>query len=155
MFGLLLSGKGSDGLDITVGLDGDTAQFALLQQHGEDIFCGVETEKLAVVALLVANAVAQYQIEKVPLSVAFQGCLAEMGIGRDKVVRLHHKIGEVALAAAGHEDFLAYLIGLFQYQHTSTSLAGSEGTEQAGGAGAENDGIKGEVGWLHWGGTAG
>jgi hypothetical protein len=57
------------------------------------------------------------------------------------------EVGEVAAASAGDEDFFADAIGAFDERDAAGALGRFGGAEEAGGAGAEDDGVVG-VGWI-------
>jgi hypothetical protein len=66
----------------------------------------------------------------------------EVFVRGDKIFRPAMKVGEIAAATAGDQDFLADAIGVLQYGDASAAFAGLDGAEQAGGAGAKNQGVK-------------
>ena len=50
-------------------------------------------------------------------------------------------ISKITSAAAGNEDFLAGPRGALDHSNTAAALAGFDGAQEAGGAGAENHSI--------------
>ena len=52
------------------------------------------------------------------------------------------QIGEVAAAAAGHQDFAARFFTVIQQQYPAAALAGLRGAKQTRGPGADDDAIK-------------
>src|SRR6202030_4875098 len=73
--------------------------------------------------------------------VASQSGFSKVGIRGDEVFGAAMKIGEIAAAAAGDEDFFACTRGTFEDGHASTALPCFNGAHQACGTGAENHGI--------------
>jgi hypothetical protein len=55
--------------------------------------------------------------DEVPLGVAGQGGFAEMRVLREEIAGLGVHVGEIAAATAGHQDFLAGLVGVVEQQH--------------------------------------
>jgi hypothetical protein len=51
------------------------------------------------------------------------------------------KVGEIAAAAAGDQNLLADSVRAFDHQDAPATLAGFHGTDQAGGAGSQNDDV--------------
>ncbi|MNR25023.1 hypothetical protein D3C85_1421430 [compost metagenome] len=136
-FGLL------DLLDAGVHADLGAGLIAFGQQHVEDVTGLVVAEQLAELLLVVGHAMLAHQLDEVPLGVAGQGRLAEMRILREEVARLGIHVGEVAAAAAGHEDLLAGLVGVVEHQYPAATAGAELGAHQAGGAGAEDDHVGG------------
>jgi hypothetical protein len=64
-----------------------------------------------------------------------------MPIGRNEIVRAGVQVGEITASAAGDQNLLADPIRAFEQQDTPASLAGFEGTHQAGSARSENDDV--------------
>ncbi|MCY1176358.1 hypothetical protein D9M73_166250 [compost metagenome] len=120
-----------------------TRLVAFGQQHVEDVAGLVVTEQLAELLLVVRHAVLAHQLDEVPLGVAGQGRLAEVRVVRKEVGRLGVQVGEVAAPAAGHEDFLAWLVGVVEQQHPAAATGTELGAHQAGGAGAKDDHVGG------------
>jgi hypothetical protein len=114
---------------------------ALAQQQFENVTGLVVAEQLPEFFLVVRHAVLGHQLDEIPLGVAGQGRLAEVAVLREEVARLGVHIGEVAAAAAGHEDFLAGLVGVVDQQHAAAAHGGREGAHQARGPGANDDDI--------------
>lgn len=56
----------------------------------------------------------------------------------DKVLRPAMKVGEIAPSTAGDQDFLADALSVLQDGDTPSALAGFDGAEQSGSAGAKN-----------------
>jgi len=56
--------------------------------------------------------------------------------------RIQVAVGEIAAAAAGDADLLRDLVGMVDQQHLHAALAGEGGTQQAGGAGTDHEGIE-------------
>ena len=79
------------------------------------------------------------QVNEIPLRIAAQGRLAEVGIPGDVVLRLDIKIGEVAPAPTGHEDLFAWLVGFLQDQYTFVSVCSGHGAHQTSGTSPENN----------------
>ena len=48
-------------------------------------------------------------------------------------------VREVAATAAGHQDFLAYLVGAFQHNNLAAALACGDCAHEAGSACSDND----------------
>ena len=53
------------------------------------------------------------------------------------------KVGEVAAAPSGDENFLSQTIGVLEHGDATTALAGFHGTHQSRRAAAENECIEG------------
>ena len=87
------------------------------------------------------NAVTFHQLNKVPGAVALERRFAEMRIGGDEVFRGGIQVGEIAATAAGHEDFLARLVGVIQHQHPMALIGSRGGTHQSGRTGADHHNI--------------
>jgi hypothetical protein len=81
------------------------------------------------------------EAHEVRRSVAGQRRFGEVWIGGKEILRAGVQVGEVAAAAAGDQDFLADSIRAFEHQNIAASLAGFNGTHQAGRAGPENDDV--------------
>jgi hypothetical protein len=53
------------------------------------------------------------------------------------------KVSEIATTATGNEDFFADAVGVLEYGDAAAAFACFESAEEAGGAGAEHQNIKG------------
>ena len=80
---------------------------AFVQQHLHDLLRRVVAEQLAEFLLVPGDAVALDHGDEIPWRVAGQRALAEMRIRRQEVGRRRAGVGEVAAAAARHQDLLA------------------------------------------------
>lgn len=102
---------------------------------------------------MVGNAVSVHQRDEVGGCEARQGRAAELGVLSHKMLvrRTHVQIavGEVAASAARDADLLGHLGRMIDQQHLQALLAGLGRAEQAGGTGADDDGVK------IWKGTCG
>ena len=114
---------------------------AFLLEHRSDIACRSIAEQLAKLFLVVGDAVFFDESYEVGRSVAGERRFGEVWIGRKEILRAGVQVGEVAAAAAGDEDFLADSIRAFEHQNTPATLAGLNGTHQAGRTGSENDDV--------------
>jgi hypothetical protein len=74
--------------------------------------------------------------------VAGEGGFGEVRIGGEEILRRAVKIGEVGAATAGDEDFAAEAIGAFEKSDATAAFAAFGGTEETGGAGAEDEDIE-------------
>src|ERR1700730_15923794 len=106
-------------------------------EHVGDIAGGAVAEKLAQSFFVVRNRMALNQGDEVGGCVAGQSGFSKVGIRGDEVFGAAMKIGEIAAAAAGDEDFFACTRGTFEDGHASTALPCFNGAHQACGTGAE------------------
>lgn len=61
-----------------------------------------------------------------------------MGIGGQEVFRRNLKVGEIAAAAAGDENFFADFLAAFDHQDAPAAFARLDGAHQTGSATAED-----------------
>jgi hypothetical protein len=98
------------------------------------------------VLFVVGNAVLVHQRDEVGGREAREGRAAELRVLPHKMLvrRTHVQIavGEVAAPAARDADFLGHFVGVIDQQHLQAALAGLGCAEQAGGTGADDDGVK-------------
>ncbi len=124
----------------------DLAGLAFGQQHPDQVFGRSVREELALVLLVVGDAVAFDQRDEVRRGVARQRRARELRVLSHEVPvgRTHVQVavGEVAAPAAGDADLLGHLLGMVDEQHLQPPLAGLRGAEQAGGAGTDDDGVE-------------
>ena len=103
-------------------------------------------KQLALVLFVVGNAVSVHQRDEVGRREARQGRAAELRVLPHKMLvrRTHVQIavGEVAAPAARDADLLGHLGRMIDQQHFQALLAGLGRAEQAGGTGADDDGVK-------------
>src|SRR5260370_16873703 len=102
----------------------DVGRRALRQQHREDLARRSVTEKLAKSFLVIADAMAFDQGDEIVLRVAAERGFAEMRVGGKKALRRYFKIGEIAAAAARHENLAPPLISVFAHQHAPPPIPG-------------------------------
>jgi len=137
----VLGGAG-DGGDVGLAADFDAGIAAFGEEHVEDLLSGTVAEELAEGFLVPGDAVVFDEGEEVLRGVAGEGGFGEVGIGGEEVSGAGVAVGEVATAAAGDEDFAARLGVVFEDKNAKAAAGGVEGAEEAGGAGAEDDGVK-------------
>jgi hypothetical protein len=89
------------------------------------------------------DAVAFDHVEKVPGRETRQRGFAEMPVRREEIGRRGAGIGEIAAAAAGHQDLLAAAVGMFNHQHAPAALAGGQRAHQTGRTAADHQRIEG------------
>jgi hypothetical protein len=82
----------------------------------------MQAKQLSVFALFVFEPVPLHQVDKVPLRVLTQRRLAKVLVGRQKVLRLDIEIGEIAAAAARHQDFFTDLICTLEQENLTAAL---------------------------------
>ena len=87
---------------------------------------------------MVRHTVLGDHADEIPLGVAGQGGFAEVRILREKIARFCVHIGEIATATAGHQDFLARLVGVVEQHHLASSTGSGQGAHQACGASAND-----------------
>ena len=75
------------------------------------------------------------------MGIATQGRFAKMRIVGKETAGFDKVIGEVAAAAAGHQDFLADFVAAVEYQNLQATMPGDLRAHQAGCATADNNGI--------------
>jgi hypothetical protein len=109
---------------------------AFVHQHGDDGARGAVAEQLAQRLLVVRNAMALDQRNKIVLRVARQRRSAEARIVRQEPIRRAVQIREIAATAAGDQDFLSDRLGVIEQQHRATALAGGHGAHQPGSPGS-------------------
>jgi hypothetical protein len=92
------------------------------------------------------NAVALHQGDKVLRRVTCQRRAAEVWVVAQKVAlrgaHVQVAVGEVGAPAARDADFFGHFVAVVQHQHLEPALARHPGAEQAGGTGADHDGVK-------------
>ena len=120
---------------------------ALIQQCRHDQLRRLPAKQLPAEAIdrfffEVPDIVALDEFDEVPLRVAAQRALAEMGIGRKVAVWGNVQVGEIAAAATRHQDFFADLVRAIQHGHAAAATGGRYGAHQAGGAGSENQRVR-------------
>ncbi len=104
----------------------------------DDLGGGIVAEELAESFFVPGDAMFLDESEKVVRGETGEGGFGEVGIGGKEVFRRGVKVGEIAAASAGDEDFLANAVGMFDYCDAAAALACLDGAEEAGGTGAEN-----------------
>jgi len=77
--------------------------------------------------------------DKVPLRISTQRRNAKLWVVGEKPRWLAVKICEVAAPAAGHQDFLANLVGTFEYDYATAAVAGRNRTHKPGGTATNDD----------------
>ena len=90
-------------------------------------------------ALFIVDAMLFHHGDKIPLGIAAQCGLAEVGVGRYEIFRLNTLVGEITAPAARHQDFLADLVGFFQHQHAPSAPGCGNSAHQARSAGAKDN----------------
>jgi hypothetical protein len=108
-----------------------------------DVRGGVVAEKLAESFFVVGDTMLFDESDEVSWSEAGEGGFGEVGIGGEEIFGSGVKVGEIAAAAAGNEDFLADAVGVLEKGDTASAFSGFNGAEQTSGAGAEDEDIEG------------
>jgi len=85
------------------------------------------------------DAVGVHHRDEVLGPVARQRRLAEVRVGRQEVRGRGAGVGEVAAAAARHQDLLATAVGVLDHVHAAPAPSGGERAHQPGGAAADHD----------------
>ena len=52
------------------------------------------------------------------------------------------QIGKITAPATRHQDFFTHFVGTLEHNHAATALCGSDSAHQAGGAGADDQGVR-------------
>ena len=131
-----------DAIDAAVRLDAHAALCAFVDEHAHDLFRRVVAEQLAEFLLVVRDAMPLDELDEIGRRVARQRGFAEVRIGREVLRGRRAEVGEVAAPAAGHEDFLADLVCVFDDEYAKAALGGERGAEQSRGATAEQDRVE-------------
>jgi len=100
-------------------------------------------EELAERFLVIGDAMFVDESEKIVGSETGEGGFCEMRIGGDEIFGSGVKVGEVAAASAGNEDFFADAVGVFEERDATAASAGLEGAEETGGTSAEDQDVEG------------
>jgi len=122
-------------------LDARRAAFGL--EEVGDVRGRVIAEELAQSLFVIEDAMLFDESDEVSWSEAGQGGFGEVGIGGEEIFGSGVKVGEIAAAAAGNEDFLADAVGALEKGDTVSAFSGFNGTEQTSGASAEDEDIEG------------
>ena len=117
------------------GFDPHCRSAAFVGEHLDDQLRRLVAEQLPQLFLVISDAVALDQRDKIPLRVARQRGFTEVRVGGDKVFRRDLEIGEIAAAAAGDENFLADFFAAFDYQDAPAAFARFDGAHQTGAPG--------------------
>jgi hypothetical protein len=137
-----------DFLDFFVEEDFDAGFAAFGGKHADD-FLGESF-------FMIGDVVLFNERDEVRRSETGESGFGEVRIGGDEIFGAAMNVGEIAAAASGDENFFADLTGAFEKGDSTTALSGLDGTEEAGGSGTEDDGVKefsqgriltGEEGW--------
>ena len=124
------------------GADFHSGGGALRQQHFDDGPRAAVAELLTQFFLMIGNAVFFHQGDKILRGVTRQGGAAEIGVGREEVVRPGVDIGEIAASAAGDGDFLSGAVIAFEQGDPASALSGGEGAHHARGPAADDDDVE-------------
>lgn len=111
-------------------------------EESSDVCGGTIAEKLAERFFVVGDAVLFDEGDEIGGSVAGQGGFGKVRICGMKIFGGGVKVGEIAAASTGNEDFLADAVGVFDDGDAATPFAGFEGTEKAGGASTKDQDIE-------------
>ena len=123
-------------------LDAHAGRCAFVEQHAHDLLRRIVAEQLAEFLLVIGDAMALDQRDEIGRRVARQRRLAEMRIRRKEIRRRRAGVGEIAAAAAGHQDLLADPVGMLDHQHAPAAPTGRDRAHQAGGAAADDHRIE-------------
>ena len=100
------------------------------------------------VPLLVLDAMAFDELEKIPLGVAGQRRLGKVRIATQVGMRTRLQIGEVATTTAADQDLAPRLLGIIQHQHPAPPISGLSRTHQPRRPGPDDDHIP-LILWIH------
>ena len=78
--------------------------------------------KLAVIALVVFNAVALNQFDKLLRRITCQCGFNKVRVATDKVGGLDFQVSKVTTATTADQDFTPSLLGIIEYQYITTSV---------------------------------
>ncbi len=123
------------------GVDAHTGVGAFVQQHLHDLLRRVVAEQLPELLLVIGDTVTLDHLDEMLRRVARQRRFAEMRIGGDEIGRSGAGIGEIAAAAAGHQDLLAAAVRVLDQADAAPALARDPRTHEACGAAADDDHI--------------
>ena len=96
--------------------------FTLTQQHIKNVTTAIGAEQLPRRLLDPVNAMPLNQLKKLLRGVALQSGNTEVRISGNKICRRAIKIGEIAAAAAGHQNFFTCHIGMIEDTHTAAAI---------------------------------
>ena len=117
-------------------------------QHIGDFRGGMIAEELAKCFFVVGDMVFFDQGDEIGGRVTRQRGFGEVRVGRKKVFRLAMKVGEIAAAAAGDEDFLADTVSVFEDSDATAAFSGFDGAQQSRRAATKNKHIEFAIhGW--------
>ena len=136
-----LRGIALDSNVVRVQDDIHTAALALGKEHVENGAGGVVTEELAEGLLVPWDAVAVDEFEEVRGLIESECGFGEVRVVGEEAIGRAMNVGEVAAATSGDEDFAAGLGVVFEQDNAAAALSGDGGAHEAGGAGAEDDGV--------------
>jgi len=125
----------------------DTGLAAFGFEHGGYSCGGIVAEELTESFFVESDVMFADESDEVGGCVAGERGAGEVGIFGNKIFGGAVEVGEVAAASAGDEDFFADAIGAFDERDAAGALGRFGGAEEAGGTGAEDDGVVG-VGWV-------
>ena len=108
-----------------------------------DLRGGIVAEELAERFFVVGNVMFFNESDEIFRSEARQGRFREMRIGGEEIFGRGIEVGKIAASATRNEDFLADAVGVFEDGDAAAAFDGFDGTEKAGGAGTEDEHVKG------------
>lgn len=111
-------------------------------QHGDKLARTSVAKLLPELFLVIADAMAFNEADKIPRRIADEGGFAKIGIARKIVFRGRVDIGEVASSPAGNGDFPSDLPVVFQQNHLPSPAGSLKSAHQSGRARADNDHVK-------------
>lgn len=103
---------------------------------------GIVAEELTESFFVIGDVMFLEEGEEIGRSVTGKGGFGEMGIGGKEILGRGVDVGEIAAATTRDEDFFADAVGMFEDSYAAAAFAGFEGTEETGGAGAEDQDVK-------------
>ena len=120
----------------------DIGAVRLLEQHIDNLLGRAVAEELAVFALVVGDAMALHQGDKVVLVIARERRDAKTRILRQKIRGRSVKIGEVGAPTAGNPDFLPHLGIALEQERATAAPSRRGGAHETGRPGADDDNVE-------------
>ena len=121
---------------------GDLAGTTLCLEHGNQVLGRPVAKQLALVFLMVGDAMALHQVDKVLGCVARQRRATEVRVVAQEVGGAGVQVGEIAPASTRNSNFFGQFLTVVDQQYSQAQLAGYSSAEQAGGTRSQHDDIK-------------
>jgi hypothetical protein len=103
----------------------------------------VITKKLAESFFMIGDAMFPDQRQEIVRSETRQRRFGEVRIGGVKVFGCGVSVGEIAATTPGDQNFFADTVGVFDERNSAAAFARFRSTEEASGAGAEDENVEG------------